>query len=166
MTRYWATQQGGGRFQMIYQALTLTTAFSITGAGNTIQAPWGSFPGYLSMIDQDFNRANEKAWLVGFAYDFSKDLTGGLSGYINAAWGTDSINPTTRQDAPNQAEYDFNVDYRPPWITPTPLRELWDARGPRFSINRTPRPWAISSESSSTGSGTCSDSRCQIGGFA
>ena len=110
---------------MIYQSFTLTTAFSITGAGNTIQAPWGSFPGYLSMIDQDFDRANEKAWLIGFAYDASKDLAQGLSGYVNAAWGTDAINPTTRRDAPHQAEYDFNIDYRPPWIEPTPLRGIW-----------------------------------------
>jgi hypothetical protein len=124
-TRYWDTQQGGMRVQMIYGSFTLTTAFSITGAGNTIQSPWGSFPGYLSMIDQDFNRANEKAWMLGFAYDFSRDLTQGLSGYVNAAWGTDAINPSTRKDAPNQAEYDFNVDYRPPWIQPTPLRGIW-----------------------------------------
>ena len=123
--RYWATQHGGIQVQLMYQALTLTTAFSITGAGNNIQAPWGSFPGYLSMIDQDFNRANEKAWLIGAAYDFSKVLTEGLSAYMKFAWGTDAINPTTRRDAPNQAEYDFNVDYRPPWISPTPLRGLW-----------------------------------------
>ena len=124
-TRFWSTQQGGARFQMNYQAFTLTAAFSITAAGNTIQNPWGSFPGYLSMIDQDFDRANEKAWMFGFAYDASRTLTEGLSGYINAAWGTDAINPATRRPAPNQAEYDFNVDYRPPWITPTPLRGLW-----------------------------------------
>jgi hypothetical protein len=124
-SRYWVTQQGGARVQLIYKDLTLTTAFSITGAGNTIQNPWGSFPGYLSMIDQDFDRANEKAWLIGAAYDFSKLLTEGLSANYNFAWGTDAINPTTRQKAPNQGEYDFTVDYRPPWITPTPLRGLW-----------------------------------------
>ena len=123
--RYWATQHGGIQVQLMYQALTLTTAFSITGAGNKIQTPWGSFIGYLSMIDQDFNRANEKAWLIGAAYDFSKVLTDGLSAYMKFAWGTDAIDPVTRRDAPNQAEYDFNVDYRPPWIEPTPLRGIW-----------------------------------------
>jgi hypothetical protein len=123
--RFWSTQQGGMQAQLIYKDLTITTAFSITGAGNTIQSPWGTFPGYLSMIDQDFDRANEKAWLIGAAYDFSKVLTEGLSGYFKFAWGTGAINPATRKDAPNQGEYDFNVDYRPPWITPTPLRGLW-----------------------------------------
>jgi hypothetical protein len=124
-SRYWATQAGGARIQAIYGDLTLTGAFSITGAGNTIQSPWGTFPGYLSMMDQDFDRANEKAWLVGAAYDFSKVLAQGLAANFNFVWGTDAINPKTRQDAPNQGEYDFTVDYRPPWITPTPLRGLW-----------------------------------------
>ena len=128
--RYWATQVGGARVQVIYRELTLTGAFSITGSGNTIQAPWGSYPGYVSLIDQDFDRASEKAWLIGAAYDFSKLLTPGLSANLNLAWGRDAINPATRADAPNQAEYDLTVDYRPPWLKPTPLRGLWfRARG-------------------------------------
>jgi outer membrane porin, OprD family len=123
--RYWDTQAGGARVQVMYRDLTLTTAFSITGAGNNIQSPWGSFPGYLSLIDQDFNRAGEKAVLVGVAYDFSRTLTQGLSAFSNLAWGWDAINPRTRADAPRQAEYDLTVDYRPPWLKPTFLRGLW-----------------------------------------
>jgi hypothetical protein len=123
--RFWATQVGGVRTQLIYRELTVTGAFSITAAGNTIQAPWGSYPGYLSLIDQDFNRANEKAVLVGVAYDFSRVLAKGLSAYTNAAWGWDAIDPRTRNDAPNQAEYDVTVDYRPPWLMPAFLRGLW-----------------------------------------
>ena len=57
----------------------------MTGDGNTIQAPWGSFPGYLSLIQEDFDRANEKAVLVGVAYDFSKVLTPGLGAFVNIA---------------------------------------------------------------------------------
>jgi hypothetical protein len=126
----WATQAGGARIQIIYRALTLTGAFSITAAGNTIQAPWGSFPGYLSLIDQDFDRAREKAWLIGAAYDFSKLLTPGLSANVNFAWGADAINPSTRTKAPNQSEYDFTVDYHPSWLGPTVLRGFWlRARG-------------------------------------
>jgi hypothetical protein len=121
---YWATQHGGARAQMIYQQLTLTGAFSITSAGHNVQSPWGSFPGYLSMIDQDFNRANEKAVLIGAAYDFSNVVAQGLSGHFNFAWGWDAINPSTRQDAPNQAEYDFTVDYRPPFQVAV-LQGMW-----------------------------------------
>jgi hypothetical protein len=48
-----------------------------------------------------------------------------LSANFNFAWGIDAINPATRTNAPNQAEYDFTFDYRPPWIIPTALRGLW-----------------------------------------
>jgi hypothetical protein len=123
--KHWNTQAGGARVQLIYGDLTLTGAFSITGAGNTIQSPWGSFPGYLSMIDQDFDRANEKAWLIGAASDLSKLLTPGLSANVNLVWGVDAINPSTRQKAPNQAEYDFTVDYRPPFLVPAFLQGMW-----------------------------------------
>jgi outer membrane porin, OprD family len=121
----WATQAGGARVQAIYRELTLTAAFSVTGSGNTIQSPWGTFPGYLSMIDQDFNRANEKAWLVGVACDFSKVLARGLSANFNFTWGTDAINPKTRAKAPDQREYDLTVDYRPPWLAPPFLQGMW-----------------------------------------
>jgi hypothetical protein len=121
----WSTQHGGGRVQAMYQELTLTAGFSITGSGNTIQAPWGSFPGYLSLIDQDFNRAKEKAWLVGVAYDFSKVVTPGLSANFNFAWGVDAIDPKTRANAPDQREYDLTVDFRPTWLRPAFLQGMW-----------------------------------------
>ena len=123
--RYWDTQHGGSRVQLIYGDLTMTGAFSITASGNTMQTPWGSFPGYLSMIDQDFNRAREKAFLIGAAYDFSRLGAKGLSTFVNFVWGFDAINPVTRTSAPDQAEYDFTVDYRPPLILPTFLRGVW-----------------------------------------
>ena len=123
--QYWATQQGGVRVQGIFHELTLTGAFSVTGAGNTIQAPWGSFPGYLSLIDQDFNRANEKAVLIGAAYDFTKIGAPGLSAIVNFAWGWDAINPSTRKKAADQGEYDFTVDYRLPKNVPGFLQGLW-----------------------------------------
>jgi hypothetical protein len=121
----WSSQAGGGRVQLIYRDLTLTGAFSVTASGNTIQAPWGSYPGYLALIDQDFNRANEKAWLFGASYDFSRQVTSGLTAYFNFAWGIDAINPQSRAKAPDQREYDLTIDYRPPWLTPPFLRGIW-----------------------------------------
>jgi hypothetical protein len=123
--RYWATQAGGMRTDVTYRDLTLTTAFSITGSGNNIQNPWGSYPGYLSLIDQDFDRAREKAVLLGFSYDFSRTLARGLSATANIAWGWDAIDPKTRARVPDQTEYDLTVDYRPPWVLPAFLRGVW-----------------------------------------
>jgi hypothetical protein len=123
--KFWTTQSGGGRVQVIYRDLTLTGAFTVNGNGNTIQNPWGSYPGYLAMIELDFDRANEKGWLIGAAYDFSKVLIPGLSANFNIAWGRDAINPSTRQKAPDQTEYDFTADYRFPRSAPAFLQGVW-----------------------------------------
>jgi hypothetical protein len=123
-SQFWATANGAARVQLIYDKLTLTGAFSKTGSGNTIQTPWGSFPGYLSMIDQDFNRAREGAVLFGAAYDFSRVIAEGLSANFNLVWGWNAINHSTRQRAPNQREYDFTADYRPPFKLPV-LQGMW-----------------------------------------
>jgi hypothetical protein len=47
----------------------LRAAFSITATSQNINNPYGSYPGYLALIEKEFNRAGEKAWLLGFSYD-------------------------------------------------------------------------------------------------
>lgn len=112
----WVTQNGSARVALTYRDLTLTGGASVTASGNKIQNPWGRYPGYLTLGQQFFNNANEKAWLVGVAYDFSKVITPGLSAFVDLAWGVDSINPVTRERLPNEAEYDLTLDYRPPGV--------------------------------------------------
>jgi hypothetical protein len=121
----WDTYNVSLKAGVAYRELTLTVGGQVTGDGNTIQAPWGSFPGYLSLIQEDFQRANEKAVLVGAAYDFSKVVTPGLSAFANIAWGWDAIDPKTRAAAPDKTEYDLTVDYRPPWLRPAFLQGMW-----------------------------------------
>jgi hypothetical protein len=121
----WSTQQEGVRVQALYRELTLTSAFSITLSGNSILTPWGYSPNYLLMMDRDFNRANEKAVLLGAACDFSKLIVQGLSASLSFATGWDAIDPRTRASAPDQREYDLTVDARPPWRTPAFLQGWW-----------------------------------------
>jgi hypothetical protein len=123
--RDWSTQQGGVRVQALHGELMLTTAFSITASGNSIQFPWGNSPNYVLMMDRDFNRADEKAALIGVVYDFSKVLTQGLTATTNIAAGWDAIDPKTLARAPDQREYDLTVDYRPPWRRPTMIQGWW-----------------------------------------
>lgn len=111
-SRDWDTYNVSLKGGLGYRGLTVTVAGSVTGSGHTVQAPWGSFPGYLSIIQEDFQRAREKAVLVGAAYDF-KALVTGLSAFTNIAWGWDAIDPKTRAKAPDQTEYDVTIDYRP-----------------------------------------------------
>ena len=113
------------RVQALYRELTLTSAFTITGSGNSIQSPWGNSPNYTLMMDRDFNRADEKAVLFGAAYDFSKLVAQGLSANFNFAAGWDAIHPKTRASAPDQREYNLTVDARPPWLRPAFLQGWW-----------------------------------------
>jgi hypothetical protein len=126
--RKWATQVGGARVQVLYRQLTLTGAFSITGPGNNIQNPWGTYPGFLSLIDapaaQNFARANENAWLIGAVYDFSALGALGLVGTLNFASGARAIDPQTRTRVPDQRELNVKVEYRPSWLASTILRGL------------------------------------------
>jgi outer membrane porin, OprD family len=140
----WSTQQEGVRVQALYRKLTLTSAFSITGSGNSIQFPWGYSPNYLLMMDRDFNRANEKAVGLGAACDLSTLVAQGLSGTFNFATGWDAINPRTRASAPDQREYDLTVDARPPWRTPAFLQGWWlRVRGGILDQEGARRGWQI-----------------------
>ena len=90
---------------------TLTLAYSHTGDDARIRNPYGGFPGYVSLIVRDFNRAGEDAWLIGFSYDFEKISWNGLSGFINYASG-DTPNSGGRVSL-DEDELDFTLDYRP-----------------------------------------------------
>lgn len=124
-TTKWRTRVGAARLQLIYRDVTLSGAFSITGSGNAIQNPWGTYPGYLALIDapasQGFARANEKGWLIGAVYDFSKSDAAGLL-VVNIARGTGAINAQSSASLPDQTEYNFRIEYGVPWLAMSRLR--------------------------------------------
>jgi len=115
------TRVGGAQASLSYDNLIFRTAFSITAQGQNINSPYGTYPGYLSLIQKDFDRAGEKAWLLGVSYDL-KNYVKGLSVTLNFARGTDAVDPTTRSGLPNETEYDITIDYR---IEKGPLRGMW-----------------------------------------
>lgn len=83
--------------------------FHQTGNGANIRAQYGTWPGYLSLITQDFDRAGETAWGVKVTYDFKGLGLPGLIAYFWFAQGTGSINPATGLGVPDRREYDFDV---------------------------------------------------------
>ena len=115
------TRVGGAQASLSYDDAILRTAFSITANTQNIMNPYGTYPGYLSLMEKDFNRAGEKAWLLGFSYDF-KDYVMGLSATFNFARGTDAVDSATKSGLPNENEWDLTVDYR---IEKGPLRGVW-----------------------------------------
>jgi hypothetical protein len=109
----------GGKLAASYRSATLTLAFTSTDDAG-IRNPFGGYPGYLSLMIQSFNRAEEDGWLVGFSYDFSRIGVPGLSGFVNYADGdTPDDGPLA---SPDQWEFDVTVDYR---FQSRPLKGLW-----------------------------------------
>jgi outer membrane porin, OprD family len=133
----WATNVGGGHVMVTYKGATLEGAISLTGPGNTIQAPFGSYPGYISQLFNDFNRANEKAWLLGVAYDFKTVGLPGFTANFEYSQGTDAIDPKTRAAAPNEREYNLSLSYK---VLEGALRGLsFDAKGAILDLTNSGR---------------------------
>ena len=101
----------GAKVSTTYKGATLSLAFSSTDNDSRIRSPFGSYPGYLSLMVRDFNRAGEDAWLVGLAYDFAEVGWNGISGFINYAEGYVPDSDST--GTPDQKELDITLDIRP-----------------------------------------------------
>lgn len=118
------TQTGSARVALGYGSLILTTAFSVTAHEADIRSPFGSRPGYLSLIQQNFDSAGEVAWLVGLSYDFGRLGLSGLSAYFNFAQGAHVRNPANGRPRPDEREFDLTVDYKPKSGTEL-IRGVW-----------------------------------------
>ena len=95
----------------------------ILSALGTISSPYGGYPGFISLMKSDFNRAGEQAWMVGLAYNFSRIGLKGLSMITKFASG---YNGETRSDGSlrsDQQEFDITLDYYPP--AGRPLAGFW-----------------------------------------
>ena len=92
--------------------VVLTLAYSHTNDSAQIRNPYGGYPGYLSLILKDFNRADEDAWLIGLSYDLANVGWDGVSGFVNYASGDTPESGAAA--SPDQDEFDFTLDYRPP----------------------------------------------------
>jgi hypothetical protein len=110
----------GAKVSTTYKGATLSLAFSRTDKESGIRSPFGSYPGYLSLMVKDFNRAGEDAWLVGLAYDFAEAGWEGVSGYVDYAEGYTANSDST--GAPDQTGLDLTLDIRPTHVA---LDGLW-----------------------------------------
>jgi hypothetical protein len=105
-----------------WRGAVLKLAGSVTTDESRIRKPWGGSPTYLGLQRFDFDRANEKAVLLGFSYNTEFFSSLGLSSFLNIAHGTDAEVPTTGAELPHITEYDITIDYKPPGGR---LQDLW-----------------------------------------
>ncbi len=117
-----ATWVLGGQIAASYKGFILRTAFSTVDDRERIRSPFGSYPGYLAMMQSDFRRAGEDAWLVGASYDFRRFGLPGLSFFTNFAQGTGRRDPSTGAPLPDRRSFDVTVDYQ---RNEGPLRGFW-----------------------------------------
>ncbi len=108
------THVGGAELAASYRSGVLRAAFSVTSDEADITSPFGSYPGYLSLMQSDFYSAGETAWLLGLSYDFKRIGLDGLSAFVNLASGTNLIDPSTGASLPDEREIDVTVDYKMP----------------------------------------------------
>ena len=110
----------GGKMGFGYGGASLSFAFSSTDDERRIRNPYGGYPGYISLMLSNFNRAGEDAWLVGASYDFSVLGIEGLSAFVKYAQGN---TPDSGSNAsPDQEEFDITFDYR---LEKGPLKNFW-----------------------------------------
>jgi hypothetical protein len=127
-----ATHHFAARAAFGWRGAIIKLAGSATADEAGIRSPWGGSPTYLSIQRSNFDRANEKAMLLGLSYNTEFFSSLGLSSFINIAHGTDAKGAFTGEDLPDQTEYDLTVDYKPPRGL---LKGLWvRARYARLDI--------------------------------
>lgn len=103
------TDMYGVRLSTSYRHAVLNLASSSTDDNSRIRSPFGGYPGYLSLMISDFNRAGEDAWLIGFSYVFESLGLPGLSTFVNYAQSDTPGQGTSA--SPDQQELDITVDY-------------------------------------------------------
>ena len=106
----------GAGMRIVWRGLSLGSAGHFTGDDASIASPWGTWPGYLSLMVTDFDRANEKAFGVGLKYDFGAGTLlpfklPGLTVQILYAQGNDRIDPGSRAALPTTREGDLDIIY-------------------------------------------------------
>jgi hypothetical protein len=105
--------------------LTIGAAFHATGDDAGIRSPYGSWPGWLSLIETDFDRANEKAAGVAVKYDFGKGgpmQVPGLFAVLAYATGWDREDPATGASLADTHEFDVDLTYDVPRVKGLQLR--------------------------------------------
>lgn len=103
------TWVSSGRVATSFRGFTGWLAFSKTDDDERIRSPYGSYAGYISLMQSDFNRAGERAWSVGLSA--APKALPGWSGFFQYARGDGGFDPLTFVEGAGEQEFDLTVDY-------------------------------------------------------
>ncbi len=104
------TWVASGRVAASFRGITGWLAFSKTDDDEQIRSPYGSYAGYISLMQSDFNQAGERAWSVGLSV-VPKAIPG-WSGFFQYARGDGGFDPLTFVEGADEQEFDLTVDYQ------------------------------------------------------
>lgn len=121
-----STWNVGAGARLRWKGLSVGGATHVTGDDASLQTPYGSWPGYLSLIVTDFDRAGEKGFGLGVKYDFGGTLLPmhipGLTVALIYAQGTDQRDPATGTGLPTTREGNLDIIYSVPAVKGLSLR--------------------------------------------
>jgi hypothetical protein len=99
----------GIKLGMSYRDAILSLAHTATDNDSGIRSPFGGYPGYASVIIEDFDRAGEDAWLAGLSWNARRLGLEGLTVFANYVEG--NTPDSGRNASPDQREFDITADY-------------------------------------------------------
>lgn len=123
-----STFAAGARASVIYGPLSLWTAYTQVGSAAAYRNPYGVWLGYTAQLVRNFDRAGERAFQAGAAFDFKDFGWPGLLFVGSATLGDRAVDAATRRPLPTMNEYDLELAFRadlqpaPDWLKPLQLR--------------------------------------------
>ena len=106
-TRFFA-----GRVSASYRFVVASLAASVVSHGGAIDDSYGQFPGYTSLMSNDFGRSGETAWIAGASYQMHR-VADGLSVFTGYGRGTGGFDPAS-SSVLTRDMVEVTFDYRPP----------------------------------------------------
>ena len=106
------TYTAGLKAALGFRRAVVTVAGTMTGSDAGIRSPFGSKPTYLSLMLFEFDRAAERAWLLGLSYRFDDLGLPSWSFVLNHAQGHGGRDLALGAED-RRRETDLTVDYRP-----------------------------------------------------
>lgn len=111
-----------GKVVASWQEMVLSVAVAITDGEERVRNPWGSYPGYVGMMQSNFSEAREKAWSVSTSAYLGLIGLSNLSLALRYAEGYDARNIRTASEIGDHREVNATLDYR---LRSGSLRGLW-----------------------------------------
>lgn len=100
----------GAKLSWKIPEVSFSAAWTYYSNTELLRRPWGSIPGYTSVMVKDFARPGEKAWLVGSTLYFDRWGLPGLD--INAKHIRGDTPDCGKNASPDQNETDVTVQYK------------------------------------------------------